>query len=416
MFSSAPLHLSPGNVPTPPDAGSTRTGLGNVRRRVTTIDWVIIVVTALFAVWGYAQGLIVGVFALSGFALGAFLGSRIAPFALHGGSASPYAALIGLAGALFLGGMLAAGFEVIGFRLRRRLTSRLGALDGLGGAVLIACVSLGVAWLAGAIALQTGGPRNLRRDIRGSEILQTLNAALPSSGPLLNSLAHIDPVPEIRGPAPQVSEPAGRIVRDPDVRAARASTVKVLGSACGLGVAGSGWIAGDGVVVTNAHVVAGQEDTTVQLQGEGPRHDAEAIWFDPDNDVAILRSYGVSGAPPLRLDTAAPPGTSAAILGYPENGAFDARPGRLGQTAMVTSQDAYGRGPIRRRITSVRGLVREGNSGGPMVDAEGKVVTTIFAATLGGARRSGFGVPASIVARALERADHRVSTGPCSVE
>jgi S1-C subfamily serine protease len=139
------------------------------------------------------------------------------------------------------------------------------------------------------------------------------------------------------------------------------------------------------------------------------------VWFDPKNDLAILRSSGIEGAPALRLDVKAKVGTSAAVLGFPENGPYDVRPARLGPTRSVLSQDAYGRGPVRRRITSLRGLVRSGNSGGPMVDGEGRVVTTIFAATTGeGSGGSGFGVPASVASKALERAGEIVDTGPCS--
>jgi S1-C subfamily serine protease len=86
----------------------------------------------------------------------------------------------------------------------------------------------------------------------------------------------------------------------------------------------------------------------------------------------------------------------------------------MGQTSTVISQDAYGRGPVRRSITSLRGLVRSGNSGGPMVDASGRVVTTIFAASVSDGGRTGFGVPDSIVRDALGRAGGPVDTGPCA--
>jgi S1-C subfamily serine protease len=196
------------------------------------------------------------------------------------------------------------------------------------------------------------------------------------------------------------------------VRAAGRSVVRVLGTACGLGVQGSGWVAGEGVVVTNAHVVAGQKDTHLELR-DGRRADAEAIWYDPGNDLAILRASGVVGLPALELDTTARPGTSAAILGFPENGPFESRPGRLGESQRVNTEDSYGRGPLERRVTAVRGRVRSGNSGGPVVDGSGEVVTTIFAASASGTR-SGYGVPASITRDALRRAGERVDTGPCA--
>lgn len=381
---------------------------------VTPLDWIIVAFTLLMALWGYMQGLIVGALSLAGFAAGALVGSRLAPLLLQDGSHSPYAPLAALIGALLIGGVLASFLEVLGFHLRRRLGGGLEVLDGLGGSVLVACVGLGLAWILGAVALNTPGARELREPIQRSAILRELNAALPPSGPLLKALARFDPFPRIEGPDPGVRAPNSAIARDPQVRAAGRSVVKVLGTACGLGVQGSGWVAADGVVVTNAHVVAGQDDTTVQLGGEGPRHDADAIWFDPQNDLAILRSSGISGVPALGLDVNAEPGTAAAVLGYPQNGPFDVAPARLGQTSSVLSQDAYGRGPVRRRITSLRGTVRSGNSGGPVVDGRGRVLTTIFAAAIGADAGTGFGVPDSVVRDALARADQRVGTGPCA--
>jgi S1-C subfamily serine protease len=365
------------------------------------------------ALWGYAQGLIVGALSLLGFAAGAVLGARVGPLLLEEGARSPYAPLVSLACAALVGGILASGLELLGFHLRHRIGNRLGVLDGLGGSALLACVALGVAWIAGAVALQTPGARELRRDVQRSEILQRLNSALPPSGPILNALARFDPLPRIAGPSPEVRAPTAAITRDRQVRAAAGSVVRVLGTACGLGVQGSGWIARDGVVVTNAHVVAGQDDTTVQLGGEGPRHDADVIWFDVTNDLALLRSSGVSGTPALGMDERARPGTPAAILGFPENGPYDVQPGRLGVTADANAQDAYGRGPVRRTITTLRGLVRHGNSGGPMVDGGGRVVTTIFATSRASGAREGFGVPDRFVRSALGRAQDPVETGPC---
>ena len=381
---------------------------------MTLVDWIIVAFTLLMGAWGYAQGLIVGALSLAGFLGGAFLGSRLGPLVLKDGAHSPYAPLIALIGAFLIGGVLASGLEVLGFRLRRRLPPGLGVLDGIGGAVLIAAAGLLVCWVAGAVALQTPGARGLRKDIQRSAILRALNDELPPSGPILNALARFDPFPQIAGPSPGVAPPTARIARDPQVRAAGRSTVKVLGTACGLGVEGSGWVARPGVVVTNAHVVAGESDTTVQVQGTGTHHGAHAIWFDPRNDVAILRVDGIGGVPALGLHVNAGPGTSAAILGFPENGPFDVEPARLGPTSAVRTEDAYGRGPVLRMITTVRGLVRSGNSGGPVVDGSGRVLTTIFAASLGGGQRTGFGVPDSVVAAALNKANGAVGTGPCA--
>jgi hypothetical protein len=381
---------------------------------VTALDWIIVAFTLLMAVWGYMQGLVVGAMSLGGFIAGAFIGSRLGPLLLSGGSRSPYAPLFTLIGAVIVGGILASLLEALGFQVRRRMGPVLGQLDGVAGSVLVACFGLGLVWIAGAVALQTPGARHLRHDIQRSQILQALNDALPPTGGLLNALARFDPLPAINGPQADVPPPTSRIARDPDVAAAGRSVVRILGTACGLGVQGSGWIAENGIVVTNAHVVAGEDDTTVQLRGVGPHYRATAIWFDSRNDVAVLRVDGIRGTPALRTKPDASSGTSAAVLGFPLNGSYDVEPARLGQTTQVITQDAYGNGPVRRLITSFRGLVRSGNSGGPVVDSAGRVVTTVFAATVGGTRRSGFGVPDSVVQSALRQANGPVDTGPCA--
>jgi hypothetical protein len=380
---------------------------------MTAIDWIIVAFTVLMAVWGYAQGLLVGAFSLGGFVGGGFLGSRLGPLLLEDGSRSPYAPVFALVGAFLIGGIVASVLETVGFQLRRRLRGGLGLADGIAGAVLLACAGLGVAWLLGAIALQTPEAREYRRDIQRSAILRRLNEIFPPRS-VLNALARFDPFPSIEGPPAEVPPPSSRIARDPEVRTAASSTVKILGTACGLGVEGSGWIAADGVVVTNAHVVAGQEDTTVQLGGQGPRHDADAIWFDPRNDLAVLRSSGLSGVRSLRMREDAPVGTSGAVVGYPGNGPLTIRAARLGATSTVLSEDSYGRGPVRRRVTALRGTVKSGNSGGPVIDGKGRVLTTVFASTTGDGPRGGYGVPDSIVRQALGRAGDRVDTGPCA--
>lgn len=381
---------------------------------MTAVDLLILLFVVLMVIWGYRQGLIVGALSLAGFAVGAFAGSRLGPLLLSQGSGSPYAPLFALIGAFLLGGVLATGLEGFGFRLRRRLGSELGALDGVGGSVLLGCLGLGLAWIIGAVVLQLPNTAQLHQAVQRSAILGALNSDLPPSGPVLNALSRFDPFPRIAGPTPGVAEPDQQAVQSPKVNAARRSVVRVLGTACGLGIEGSGWVAGDGEVVTNAHVVAGESDTTVQLGGRGSHYDATPIWFDPLNDIAILRVRALSGTPALATHPDAPVGTSAAILGFPEDGPYDVEPGRLGDTVTIQSQDAYGHGPVTRKVTALRGLVRMGNSGGPMVDANGGVVTTIFASTLGGGQQTGLGVPDSLVRQALSSAHSPVSTGPCA--
>jgi S1-C subfamily serine protease len=348
---------------------------------------------------------------LVGFVIGAWIGTRVGPLVVPGGRSSPWAPAFGLLGALLAGGLFAAGLEGIGSRVRRMMrVPGVAMVDGLLGALLTACLGLGIAWLLGAVALQQGG--DLRHEAQQSQVLRRLNGILPPSGSLLNAIANLDPFPHIDGPSAGVRAPSAGIARDPQVRAAAASVVKIRGTACGAGVEGSGWVAGDGLVVTNAHVVAGESDTTVQVRGQGPSLDAHAVAFVPRDDIAVLRVDGLS-APALSMAVDPGAGTSGAILGFPLDGPFDVRPGRLGMTRNVVTQDAYGDGPVRREITSLRGAVRPGNSGGPMVDGSGRVIATIFAATTSGPR-GGYAVPNSVVKRVLGRAGGRVSTGHCA--
>jgi hypothetical protein len=380
---------------------------------VTGIDWLIVCIVLLLALFGWAQGFVAGALALLGFAFGAWVGTRIGPLVLHGGRHSPWAPAFGLIGALVAGAVFALGFEGLGARLRSRLRNpAVTAVDGLLGAVLTGCVGLGMAWVLGALALANGG--DARREVQQSHILQRLNDVLPPSSGLISALGRLDPFPRIDGPEARVPAPTASIARAPGVVAAAQSVVKILGNACGLGVEGSGWVAAPELVVTNAHVVAGQKDTRVLLRGRQPGLDAEAVSFDPKNDLAVLRVPGLK-ADALPIVASPRSGTSAAILGFPGNGPYDVRAGRIGATREVITQDAYGQGPVRRSITSLRGAVRSGNSGGPMVDSEGRVVTTVFAATTSGPR-GGFGVPNAIARAAIERARSSggVSTGPCT--
>jgi S1-C subfamily serine protease len=379
---------------------------------MTVLDFAIVAFTIALALWGYRQGLIVGAMTLVGFAAGAFAGSRVAPMVLNRGAESPYAPLFAALGALVAGALSAVAVESIALGLRERVVRRhfLHLADGAGGATLIASVALGLVWVFGAVALHAPATARLRADLQDSLILRSLNEVLPPSGPVLNALDRVDPAPSVIGPATPTRPPDAAIARDPDVLRAGDSVVRVLSTACGLGVEGSGWAVEPGLVVTNAHVVAGASDTTVTTRS-GVELDATAVYYRPDQDLALLRVG--ANLPTLPIAASRHPGSDAAVLGYPENGPYALEPARVGETRETVSDDSYGNGPVDRTITALSGDVRSGNSGGPMVDAQGRVLGTVFAATTSGPH-GGFAVPSELVAEALRHTRESVGTGPCT--
>jgi S1-C subfamily serine protease len=376
---------------------------------VTKVDLISLGFVALTAFIGWKKGLVASALSLAGIVLGAWLGSRLAPDLLQGGRTSPYTPLAALAGAAIGAILLETLGTLAGSALRSRLRQpRLRSFDAGGGIVLGAVAGLAVVWVVGAVALLLPGQTDLRRGAQGSALLQRLNKVI-SPTDLLNVLARIDPFPTIAGPAAPVGPPDPRLAHAPGVRRAAPSVVRVLGTACGVGVEGTGWVARPNLIVTAAHVVAGQSDSVVELQS-GARLPADVVAFDRRNDIAVLRVQDL-GLPALRL-TSPRPGAAVAVLGFPENGPFTATPARIGRTSMVFAEDAYGTGPVTRAITSLRGRVRHGDSGAPAVDARGAVESTIFAARLGSA--GGYGVPPEVVRTDIASAGNPVSTGDCA--
>jgi len=276
--------------------------------------------------------------------------------------------------------------------------------------VLITAVTVAFVWAFAVAALHAPGSGQLRRDVRASLILSNLTEALPPSESVISALRRIDPAPKIAGAPAPVAPPNPAIASDPDVARAGDSVVRVNGTACGLGVEGSGWAIGPDLIVTNAHVVAGEDDTTVTTRG-GASLDATAVHYDPRNDLALLKV--AADIPTLPLAPDPEYGAAGAVLGYPRNGPYAVSPARLGDTREAISEDSYGRGPLRRTLVSLRGIVRSGNSGGPLVDSRGRVLGTIFAATISGPP-GGFAIPNKLIQNIRQHADLPVDTGLCS--
>ncbi len=366
---------------------------------MSVADWVVLGVVALAGLYGLSRGLVRGALSLAGFAFGAYLGAKIAPAVLADGS--PYVPLVALGGALLGGTLLSSLAEMLGVTLRTTLGAVPGLrpLDSVAGLVLGALAGVVLCWAVGAVLLYLPGQSDLRRAVQESAILSRINEEFPPRR-LLATLEGVDPLGVLVGPPATVPPPDSKLARDPDVVAALGSVVRITGIACGLGVEGSGWIARRGVVVTNAHVVAGIERPRVD-RGEGGGRTASVVEFDARNDVAVLRVPGLEGQP---LALAEPErGVAVVLLGYPANGPLSRIPARLGGTGSFVGRDAFGDGPVTRSVTAIRGTVRPGLSGGPGVDASGRVRTTVFARRA--AERGGYGVPSELVAEALARSE-----------
>jgi S1-C subfamily serine protease len=365
---------------------------------VTRVDWIALAIAGLSALSGLKRGLVATALSLAGLAAGAVLGARLAPHFLHNGALSPYTPLVGLGGAAVGALLLQSVASMIGSFARGALAviPPLRILDSLGGLAAGAALGLAIVWVAGAVLLQLPGQTKLRAEVQQSLILQRLNTIAPPRT-VLRAFARVDPFPAIAGPAPPDLPPDTRVLSSAAVQRARPSVVRITATACGLGVEGSGWVARPHVVVTAAHVVAGAKG----IEANG--HPATAFVVDRRQDIAVLRVPGLAAAPLPLVDPHT--GDPVAILGYPENGPFDARPGRVGSTADVLVRNQL------REVTALSGLIRHGNSGGPAVNESGQVEATVFAARIGST--GGYGVPAAPVRTDLARAKRPVSTGSC---
>lgn len=378
------------------------------------LDLILGALIALMVVWGFSRGVTVNTLALAGLGVGAVLGARLAPLLLSGGLHSSYAPEAAIPAAVLLGAVTAALFERFGLRQRRRL-HRLGIASPIGGAVLGGTLGLALVWIVGVVAIQVG---SLRGEIRNSAILRPLDAALVPPGPVLApEVRYADPFPTVRGQSPVIGALGALVTRSRGVRTASRSVVRVVVLYCHTAKSGTGWIASDGIVATNAHVAAAGEVIGVQFRGKAATYPAMPIWFDPKNDLALLHVPDLRGVPALALVAHPRAGTAAATIGFP-GGRWQDRPARLGPTSTQIVGELSTREPMPREfshelfgrwITTFSGRVEPGNSGSPVVDAQGRVLATAFA----GGPGDGFGVPNGFVRSALRHAGPPVSTGPC---
>ncbi len=387
------------------------------------LDWLLVGLVLTYALSGYWQGFVTGAMATAGLLLGGLTGVWLAPLAL--GDAEP-SVLVSL-GALFIVILAAslgqAFFQYGGARLRDTIRWQpFRAVDAAGGALLSGAAVLLVSWALG-VAVAGSGIGGITPLVRESAILKKVDEVLPAGADGLlkafNDVVGTTFFPRYLEPfAPERIVPVGpgptRLLTDPDVVRAEQSVVKIESTnRCGRGIEGSGFLFAPGRVMTNAHVVAGVEQPTVEIGGSAV--EGTVVYYDPEIDVAVL-AVDAGEVPALPFDLDVEPKEGVAVLGFPEAGPYDVQPGRVRSEQRLRSPNIYGDGAVIRDVLSLRGSVRPGNSGGPVVSSGGDVVGVVFAASLTDAD-TGYALTAQQVARAATRgvaATEAVDTQDCA--
>lgn len=383
---------------------------------------IIIVLFVISAVYrGQRTGFLRQFFAASGFFGGLFIGRWLEPFFLelaHTTAARAIITLITMLGAALI--FLAIG-EYFGLRLKHRLINKqLNKVDnGLGSMLSVVSLLLSI-WLMASIAgsLPFNG---VQTAVNNSRLIAGLNRLLPPAPTVIANLSHlIDPngFPDVfigsePNPHAKVNLPAlGDLAAA--VNADRNSAVRIKGQGCGGIVSGSGFVASDDLVATNAHVVAGINRP--YIQDTNGNHPATVIWFDPDLDFAVLRAGNLAGKPLVISTANVATGTPAAVLGYPGGGDFAADPAAILHQIKAIGRNIYGSGRTIRDIYEVQAEIIPGNSGGPLIAQDGSVIGVIFAESTS-YDHVGYALTTAKISSELKQAitnNHPVSTGSCA--
>ncbi|MFF4343127.1 MarP family serine protease [Kitasatospora sp. NPDC001540] len=359
---------------------------------MNVLDLLLIAAALGFAVSGYRQGFVVGALSVLGFLGGGLIAVQLLPLLLHHLSPGTTASVVAVVVVIVLAAVGQAVTTHFGWKLRGRIgRNRVRTLDAVGGSLVNVLSMLLVAWLIGSALAGTSLP-TVSKQVRSSKVLGTVQEALPDDAPnwfsdLSQDLAR-NGFPQVFNPFEQepiteVAPPDPALANSPGVLRAKGSLVKVLGTAtsCGKTLEGSGFVFAPHRVMTNAHVVGGVDEPTVQVAGAGQLYDATVVRYDWQRDIAVLDVPKLN-APPLAFAGEARSNDSAIVAGFPENGAFNVQPARIRGRIQANGPDIYHRGQVVRDVYSVRSLVRQGNSGGPLLTPDGQVYGVVFAKSL----------------------------------
>lgn len=386
------------------------------------VDLIILILFLAVLFRGKEIGFIRQFCSTAGFIGGLLLGAAvIEPHVIHMAHTPLSRTMLTLVSTLGVGILLLSLGEYIGIVLKTRLQRfKIDLADVILGAIAGGVTLLMTIWLMAPMLVSLPFP-GLQNAIRSSVIISSLDAHLPSAPNVIADLNHIinpngfptvfsghEPTPPVNTSLPSLGSLQYAVTAD------EASVVKIEGNGCGGVVEGSGFVAADGLVITNAHVVAGVQAPYV-LDSNGT-HRATPIWFDPNLDIAILSVHDLVGkALTVSSDTASD-GTNGAVLGYPGGGPFSVQPATIMDTFEAVGKNIYNEGSTTRNVYELKATVIPGNSGGPVVTADGTVIGVVFAESTT-YNQVGYALVTKAVVTALHQAEQQptpTTTGTCA--
>jgi S1-C subfamily serine protease len=396
---------------------------------LTVLDYVLIVLFISYAVTGYRQGLLVSVLSLAGFLSGGALAMWLVPLAMNQwaqlGSSPLLRSVILIAGVFILASIGQAVAVALGGRVRSTLRVKPAQVfDSVLGAVAVVLSAAVLVWFI-AGALRGGAPAPIAKAIGESRVLQTIDRVVPPQTSRLfagfREVLDREGFPRVfdglqaERIAP-VAPPDPAVAQTPGVREAANSVIKITGvaEACNRGQEGSGWVVAPDRVVTNAHVVAGMKSATLRIHGTGRSYTGRVVIFDAKRDLAVLAVPGLPAAP-LRQGPDLARGDAGVVAGFPLDGPYRLDAARVREVVDARGSDIYGQPGTSREVYSLYAQVRPGNSGGPLLSPDGRVVGVIFAKSLDDTR-TGYALTigeARPVLDASAGASSPVDTGAC---
>lgn len=397
-------------------------------RALNIVDWLMLGALIVFALVGWRQGFVTGALSFLGFLGGGLVAVLWLPDLVERFVPSGMARIIVIAVGVLVSALVGqALLSIVGRRLRGSMTWRpVRFVDNAGGAALNVLALALVAWVIASVIAYVPNS-SVTRQVNASIVLRTMDSLLPDVarsafdglGDVVSSTAvprifaglAAVPGPEVDAPTPKAAEEAVLVIRD--------STVRLTGNApaCDSIVSGSGFAVGPELVVTNAHVVAGVEDLLVRVRPGQTSARATVVYFDPQKDVAVVRTRGLR-ARPVRLSlTTLRSNDPAVIAGFPRGERFTAEPARVRARVDARGESIYGESGVQRDVYVLRGYVQQGNSGGPLTDEFGDVHGMVFASGLG-EQDTAYALTAAEIRAALDAAgaaDRAVPNGSCEL-